>query len=137
MTESAFPGELALVGGPITAVELALFAAASGDHNPLHLDAAVARAAGFERPVVHGMLTMAVVARLFTHRFGAGSVRAFDTRFTGVALLGDTLHVSAALSGTEDGCARYELRVRTAGGAEIATGSVRIAAATAATQAIA
>lgn len=135
MTETAFPSEVALVGGPVTAVDLALFAAASGDHNPLHLDAEVARAAGFERPVVHGMLTMALVARLFTHRFGAGSVRALDTRFTGVALLGDTLHVSAALTGTEDGCARYELRVRTAGGAEIVTGSARIAATTAAHQA--
>ena len=132
MNPSAFPGKLELVCGPVTAIELALFAAASGDHNLLHLDAAVARAAGFERPVVHGMLTMAVVARLFTHRFGAGSVRAFDTRFTGVALLGDTLHVSASLKGTEDGCARYELRVLTASGAEIATGSARITAATAA-----
>ena len=137
MNASEFPGELALVGGPVTAVELALFAAASGDHNPLHLDAAVARAAGFERPVVHGMLTMAVVARLFTHRFGAGSVRAFDTRFTGVALLGDTLHASAVLTGTEDGDARYQLRVRTQDGAEIATGTARISTTATSTQAIA
>ncbi len=135
MTETAFPSELALVGGPVTAVDLALFAAASGDHNPLHLDAEVARAAGFARPVVHGMLTMASVARLFTNLFGAGSLRALDTRFTGVALLGDTLHVSAALTGTEDGCARYALRVRTAGGAEIVTGSARVDATTAAAQA--
>jgi acyl dehydratase len=128
MTETAFPSELSLVGGPVAAIDLALFAAASGDHNPLHLDAGVARAAGFDRPVVHGMLTMASVARLFTHRFGAGSVAALDTRFTGVALLGDTLHMSAALTGTEGGCAHYELRVRTASGAEIVTGSARISA---------
>ncbi len=137
MTETAFPSELSLAGSPVTAVDLALFAAASGDHNALHLDAEVARAAGFERPVVHGMLTMALVARLFTHRFGAGSVAALDTRFTGVALLGDTLHVSAALSGTEAGCARYALRVRTAGGAEIVTGSASISITTAAQPALA
>jgi acyl dehydratase len=128
MNETAFPEELSLVSGPVAAIDLALFAAASGDHNPLHLDAEVARAAGFDRPVVHGMLTMACVARLFTSRFGAGSVSALDTRFTGVALLGDTLHVSAALASTEDGGARYDLRVRTASGAEVATGSARITA---------
>ena len=137
MTVTAFPNELSLVDGPVTAVDLALFAAASGDHNPLHLDAEVARAAGFERPVVHGMLTMALVARLFTNRFGAGSVHALDTRFTGVALLGDTLHLSATLTGTEDGCGRYELRVRTADGAEIVTGSARIVARTTAQRAVA
>lgn len=126
MTETAFPSELSLVAGPVTAVDLALFAASSGDHNPLHLDADVARAAGFERPIVHGMLTMALVARLFTHRFGAGSVAALDTRFIGVALLGDTLHLSADLTGADDQGARYALRVRTAGGAEIVTGSARI-----------
>ena len=41
------PLTLTLRCGPVTAVDLALFAAASGDHNPLHLDADSARRAGF------------------------------------------------------------------------------------------
>lgn len=64
-------------------------------------------------------------------------VHALDTRFTGVALLGDTLHLSATPTGTEDGCGRYELQVRTAGGAEIVTGSARIVARTTAQRAVA
>jgi hypothetical protein len=74
MSVTGIPETLHLLCGPVTAVDLALFAAASGDHNPLHLDAEVARAAGFERPVVHGMLTMAYAGRLVTRHFGPGSL---------------------------------------------------------------
>ena len=128
MTEIAFPNELALSSGPIAAVELALFAASSGDHNPLHLDADVARAAGFDRPVVHGMLTMACVARLFTREFGAGCIRSIETRFTGAAMRGDTLQIGASRVGVEDGVARYDLHARTTAGVELVTGHASIAA---------
>jgi acyl dehydratase len=59
MSADGYPAYLELECGPVTAIDLALFAAASGDHNPLHLDADVARAAGFDRPLVHGMLSTA------------------------------------------------------------------------------
>jgi hypothetical protein len=36
------------------------YAAASGDENPIHLDAAFARAQGFPAPIVHGMCTLAL-----------------------------------------------------------------------------
>jgi len=122
-----FPEHLELRCGPVTAVDLALFAAASGDHNPLHLDVEAARAAGFDRPLVHGMLTMAYTARLFTRTFGAGSVRHLDTRFTGVARLGDTVALSATLSGVEAGLAVYALTARADGGGELMSGSARVA----------
>lgn len=127
MKAAPFPTALQLVHGPVTAVDLALFAGSSGDHNPLHLDATVAHAAGFDRPVVHGMLTMAFVARLFTRHFGAGSVRALNTRFIGVALLGDTVELNATLADTQHGVARYDLSARTADGTELVTGQARIA----------
>lgn len=38
------------------------YAEASGDRNPLHLDDDVARAAGFDRAIAHGMLTMGHLA---------------------------------------------------------------------------
>lgn len=128
MNPTTYPPQLELSCGPVAAVDLALFAAASGDHNPLHLDVEVARAAGFDRPVVHGMLTMAYAARLFTRHFGAGSVRALQTRFTGVAKLGDTVVLHATLAKVEEGLGHYELRARTAAGTELVAGSARIAA---------
>ncbi len=44
--------------GPFGPSELARYAAASGDDNPLHLDAAIAKAAGLDAPPVQGMLMM-------------------------------------------------------------------------------
>ena len=90
---SACPERIELDCGPVAAIDLALYAAASGDHNPLHLDAGVARAAGFERPVVHGMLTMAYIARLMTRHFGVSSLLSLSTRFAAPALLGDTVRL--------------------------------------------
>ena len=112
--------------GPISAVDLALYAAASGDHNPLHLDADVARAAGFERPVVHGMFTMACVARLFTARFGPLSLLSLQTRFTGIAQRGDTLLLTATLAQEDGATALYGVRGRTQADVEVLTGSAQV-----------
>jgi acyl dehydratase len=49
--------------GPFTLERLARYAIASGDDNPLHLDRAVALAAGLKAPPVHGMLMMSCFER--------------------------------------------------------------------------
>jgi acyl dehydratase len=121
-----YPETLELRVGPVTAVDLALFAAASGDHNPLHLDAEVARSAGFDQPLVHGMLTMACAGRLFTQQLGAGAVRQLQTRFTGTARKGDSLHLQARLLEVADGVAHYELTGTTGTGAPVVSGSARV-----------
>ncbi len=126
MSAASYPETLSLTCGPVTAVDLALFAAASGDHNPLHLDAEVARSAGFDQPLVHGMLTMAFSGRLFTRHFGAGSVRQLETRFTGAARKGDTLQLEARLREVSDGIAHYELAGTTQAGTAIVSGSARV-----------
>jgi acyl dehydratase len=126
MDAGARPDRIELEVGPVRAVDLALFAAASGDRNPLHLDAEVARAAGFERPVVHGMLVMAYAARLFTHHFGATSLRSLSVRFTGVSLLGERLALGAQLKGIEQGIAVYDVSVRGADGRDRVTGTARV-----------
>jgi acyl dehydratase len=128
MSAAPFPPSLELRCGPVTAIDLALFAAASGDHNPLHLDIETARAAGFDKPVVHGMLTMACAGRLLSHHFGAGSVRALQTRFTGVAKLGDTIVLGATLTAADAGEAHYTLHAHTVTGTELMTGQARVSA---------
>lgn len=126
MTAPRCPARLELTLGPISAVDLALYAAASGDLNPLHLDADVARAAGFERPIAHGMRTMACVARMFTQHFGATALRALNTRFVGTAALGDVLVMRATLVQVDGVNASYDLTVQTDGGAPVVSGSARV-----------
>ena len=46
----------------VTREDIRAYAEASGDHNPLHRDEAVARAAGFPTIVAHGMYTMGHLA---------------------------------------------------------------------------
>jgi 3-hydroxybutyryl-CoA dehydratase len=48
----------------ITADDVARFATLSGDHSPLHSDAAFARQRGFEGPLVHGALLASLVSQL-------------------------------------------------------------------------
>jgi acyl dehydratase len=127
MPSAPFPETLELTLEPIGAVDLALYAAASGDLNPLHLDAEVARAAGFARPIAHGMRSMACAARLFTQHFGATSLRALKTRFVSSAQLGDTLVLRATLTELEDDGARYALTVQTVAGAPVVSGQARVA----------
>ncbi len=126
MSSPAFPPSIELSCGPVTAVDLALFAAAAGDLNPLHLDDSVAREAGFDQPLVHGMLTMAYVARLFTQNFGSSALLALNTRFIGVAKRGDTLVLSARLSECDDSSALYSVRGTTGAGSEVVSGTARV-----------
>ena len=48
----------------IAGADVAAFAALSGDHNPIHQDAEVARHAGFAGPVAHGVLGLSVATGL-------------------------------------------------------------------------
>lgn len=73
---------------PTTREDLARYAEASGDLNPLHLDPAFARQAGFDDLVVHGMLGMAHLGRLLTDNFAAEQIRSFSVRFEGVVTVG-------------------------------------------------
>ena len=127
MVASPCPETIELQVGPIGAVDLALYAAASGDLNPLHLDADVARAAGFERPIAHGMRTMACAGRLFTEHFGATALRALNTRFVGTAQLGDVLMLRATLTHVDDALASYEVTVQTSSGEAVVSGNARVA----------
>ena len=126
MAITAFPSTLTLLCGPVTALDLSLYAASSGDHNPLHLDHEVANAAGFDHPVVHGMLSMAYAGRLLTQQFGADSVVYLHTRFTGVAQRGQVLHLCATLDQADNQLGHYTLKISNDQGQELVTGTARI-----------
>jgi acyl dehydratase len=65
----------------------------SGDRNPLHADPAVARRAGFDRPILHGLASYAMagvsVARACGH--APSHIGALQWRFSGVIFPGDAV----------------------------------------------
>lgn len=126
MNNAIFPEHIELNCGPVTAVDLALYAAASGDHNPLHLDLEVARAAGFDKPLVHGMLTMAYVGRLLTETFGLLALQSLSVRFVGAAKLGDSIVLTGTLSGASGDLAAYQLLAQNSAGHELLTGQAKV-----------
>jgi len=62
-----------LVKGPIEQIQLTRYAGASGDFNPIHQDAAFAKAAGMGDVFGHGMLSMGFVAQSVTDWLGVGT----------------------------------------------------------------
>lgn len=59
----------------ITPDMVAEFAKASGDYNPIHLDAEYARTTPFGKPIAHGMLTGALLSGILGTRFpGRGTI---------------------------------------------------------------
>ena len=68
----------------------------SGDWNPLHADPAVARTAGFERPILHGLASFGWAAYAL-ERLSRRKLASIACRFSGVVLPGDVLSLSAWL----------------------------------------
>lgn len=65
----------------------------NGDRNPLHIDPDFAKGAKFDKPILHGMCTYGVSAKLLLDKFGG--FNEIKARFTGVVYPGETLKVKA------------------------------------------
>ena len=86
---------------PITRAQLALYAGASGDHNPIHIDIDFARGAGMPDVFAHGMLGMAFLGRLLTSMVGPERIRSFSVRFVSIINVGDRLICAAEVTRCE------------------------------------
>ncbi|MGF6999353.1 MaoC/PaaZ C-terminal domain-containing protein [Paraburkholderia sp. GAS32] len=67
-----------------------------GDRNPLHADPEVARAAGFEVPILHGLCTYGMACRAVMQAFcdyDPARIREFSVRFSAPVFPGDLLTV--------------------------------------------
>jgi acyl dehydratase len=75
-----------------TREDVKAYADASGDHNPLHQDDDVARAAGFPGVIAHGMLTMGHLASCVLDWAGEGaSLVRMRAQFRAPVLVGETI----------------------------------------------
>jgi acyl dehydratase len=83
------------------------YAGASGDFNPIHLDPELAKAVGFPSNILHGLWSMAQVARAAVEAGGGDprSLRRLSVQFRGIGLPEQEIVVTA----TDVGDDRLEL----------------------------
>ncbi|QGZ55012.1 MaoC/PaaZ C-terminal domain-containing protein [Paraburkholderia acidiphila] len=87
-----------------TRPETALIYRLCGDDNALHADPHVARAAGFERPILHGLATWGVAAHAVLKTLCASDpqrLAAFHARFTAPVYPGETIRTEMWRDGNE------------------------------------
>src|SRR5690349_4359 len=111
---------------PISRLTLALFAGASGDHNPIHVDLDFAREAGFDDVFAHGMLSMAYLGRMLTDWMPQSALREFRVRFTAITHVHDrvicTGRIVERLERHGEQLARVEIQAATHRGEVTLTG---------------
>jgi len=86
-----------------TRPEAALIYRLSGDPNPLHVDPAVAKAAGFPRPILHGLATVGIAGHAILKRlcdYDSARLAAIAGRFSAPVLPGETIRTEMWRDGT-------------------------------------
>jgi acyl dehydratase len=112
---------------PISRTTLALFAGASGDHNPIHIDLDVARGAGLDDVFAHGMLSMAYLGRLLTDRFPQDRIRSYRVRFAAITPVHAQPTCTGRVTAVDGDVATVELAVTLADGTTTLTGDATVA----------
>ncbi len=124
---SESPSDLPVVSRAITQERLVAYSAASGDDNPLHLDAEFASGTRFGGIIAHGMLTLAFISEMMTASLGelwltGGSLR---VRFKGAARPGDQVETWGQAA-SNDKSLSYTVGVRNSlTGEDLITGTAK------------
>ncbi len=80
------------------------YAGASGDFNPIHVDEQFAKSVGLPGRILHGLWTMAQVARAHTEAAGGPEVlKSLSVQFRGMGVMGAEITVTGAVGEAQDG----------------------------------
>jgi acyl dehydratase len=85
-----------------TRPEMALIYRLSGDYNPLHADPAAAKAAGYKRPILHGLGTFGISGHAVLKTmcgYDPARLTAFAGRFSAPVFPGETIRTEMWLDG--------------------------------------
>jgi acyl dehydratase len=89
------------------------YAGASGDFNPIHIDEQFARQVGLPGRILHGLWTMAQVARAHTEAAGGPEkLISLSVQFRGMGALGEEIVVSGTVCERQDGTVLVESEAR-------------------------
>ena len=106
-------GARAQVDFTVSRGDMLAFAALSGDHNPLHLDEAFARARGFEGVVVYGALIAAKISGLIGMKLpGRDSVWcSLSLQFRAPLYVGEPARAEGVVSAVSEATGMVELAI--------------------------
>ena len=92
------------------------YAGASGDFNPIHIDEAFANQVGLPGRILHGLWTMAQVARTMTDAAGGpDKLKRLSVQFRGMGQLEQEITVSGTVKEADGGIAIVEAEAEQAG----------------------
>ena len=105
--------ELQVTPDPFVTVR---YAGASGDFNPIHIDEGFAQQVGLPGRILHGLWTMAQVARAHTEAAGGpDQLRRLSVQFRGIGQLEQEVVVTGTVTAVSDGVATVESEAEQAG----------------------
>src|SRR5579871_1016972 len=92
------------------------YAGASGDFNPIHVDEEFAKSVGLPGRILHGLWTMAQVARAHTDAAGGPEkLKRLSVQFRGMGRMGEEIVVSGTVREVSDGTATVDSEAVQAG----------------------
>jgi acyl dehydratase len=104
------------------------YAGASGDFNPIHIDEEFARQVGLPGRILHGLWTMALLARAHTDAAGGPeSLQRLSVQFRGMGRLREEIVVSGTVREVRDGVAIIDSEAEQSGHRLIRNGVAEIA----------
>ena len=88
----------------VTADDVAAYADAGGDRNPLHLDGAFARSVGFDDVIAHGMFTMGHMAAAVSRWAGPDAVvERITAHFRAPVFMGEEVRAGGSVREVDGG----------------------------------
>jgi acyl dehydratase len=107
------PVELKVTPDPYVTVR---YAGASGDFNPIHIDEEFAQRVGLPGRILHGLWTMAQVARAHTDTAGGPErLKRLSVQFRGMGRMGEEIVVSGTVREVADGVAIVDSQAEQSG----------------------
>jgi len=105
--------ELKMTPDPYVTVR---YAGASGDFNPIHIDEEFAQRVGLPGRILHGLWTMAQVARAHTEAAGGPEhLKRLSVQFRGMGVMGEEVVVIGSVREVSDGVAIVDSQAEQAG----------------------
>lgn len=115
----------------ISRLQLALYASAGADHNPIHQDDEAARAGGLPGVIAHGMLPLGFLGQMLIRWVPQRQIRSLSVRFVAMSFPGDVLTCTGTVAAKRiEGGSRLvdlELAVQNQKGEKVQQGKATVA----------